>query len=246
MSQLLKRLHITYKRARDYIHSPDPTYLAKVARIEACRRQVAAEPQRYALLYLDEMSYYRQPTLARAYAAQGAEHALAYRSYRSDTQRRIVATLDGLSGQVCYRQRAHISRFYLADFYAEVVVPAYAHVETIYLVIDNWPVHFHPDTVACLQAQHWLMPPSLPANWPTAPSSRARRDQLPIQLLALPTYASWLNPIEKLWRWLKQEILHLHRQSDAWEQLQARVSGFLDQFHAGSTPLLRYTGLLPP
>ena len=27
-----------------------------------------------------------------------------------------------------------------------------------------------------------------------------------IEPVWLPTYAPWLNPIEKLWRWLRQEV----------------------------------------
>ncbi|MCB8937396.1 MAG: transposase [Ardenticatenaceae bacterium] len=68
---------------------------------------------------------------------------------------------------------------------------------------------------------------------------------MPVQLLPLPTYASWLNPIEKLWRWLKQEVLHLHRFSDDWPELREVVASFLDQFATGSDALLRYVGLLP-
>ncbi len=55
---------------------------------------------------------------------------------------------------------------------------------------------------------------------------------------------SWCNPIEKLWRWPHQNILHLHRQSGDWPGLKQRVAGTLDQFSTGSPELLRYTGLL--
>ena len=102
----------------------------------------------------------------------------------------------------------------------------YPDVEIIFVGIDNWPVHYHPDILAPLQAQNFPFPPNLPANWPTEPSEKAKKDDLLIQLLSLPTYASWLNPIEKLWRWLKQEILHLHRLSDAWPELRQRVDLF--------------------
>jgi transposase len=62
--------------------------------------------------------------------------------------------------------------------------------------------------------------------------------------LFLPTYASWLNPIEKLWRWLKQDVLHLHRLAHDLMKLRQRVLDFLDQFTSGSQPLLHYVGLL--
>ena len=66
-----------------------------------------------------------------------------------------------------------------------------------------------------------------------------------IQLLQLPTYAPWTNPIEKLWRWVRQSVLHLHGLAEDWEALQQRVIAFMEQFRGGSQALLRYVGLLP-
>ena len=88
-------------------------------------------------------------------------------------------------------------------------------------------------------------PLALPDNWPTEPGPHAVHDDLPICLLRLPTYASWLNPIEKLWRWLKQEVLHMHRLADQWPVLRQRVNRFLDCFDKRSPDLLHYVGLLP-
>ncbi len=59
----------------------------------------------------------------------------------------------------------------------------------------------------------------------------------------LPTYAPWLNPIEKLWHWLKQEVLHHHSLADDWEGLKAAVAAFLARFAHGSSALLRDVGL---
>ena len=67
--------------------------------------------------------------------------------------------------------------------------------------------------------------------------------QLPIQAVPLPTYASWLNPIEKLWRFLKQEVLHMHRLANDLTGLRGEIDRFLDQFALGSDQLLRYVGL---
>ena len=69
---------------------------------------------------------------------------------------------------------------------------------------------------------------------------------MPIQLATLPTYASWENPIEKLWRYGKQEVLHLHRWAEQLEELRRQFLAFLGRFVAGSEPLLRYVGLRPP
>jgi hypothetical protein len=60
----------------------------------------------------------------------------------------------------------------------------------------------------------------------------------------LPTYAPWLNPIEKLWRWLRQEVLKMPRWVEDWPQVKQRVPDFLDQFAQGSPDLLRSVGLM--
>ena len=98
----------------------------------------------------------------------------------------------------------------------------------------------------------------MPGNWPNEPSSKAKREvekrkakgnakdeKLPIKILQLPTYASWANPIEKLWRWVRQSIIHLHRLSDEWHRLKQHVVYFMLSFQKGSKQLLRYVGLLP-
>ena len=244
LSQLLARLGISYKRGRDYIHSPDPDYAAKLAAITTAREQARSAPEQFILIYLDELTYYRQPTLACAYEALGPLQPLAYRSYRANTAARIIAALDDVSGQVVYHQCSHSDVATLARFWF-TLRQSYPHAERIDVVVDNWPVHYHPDVLAPLISQHFAWPIPRPANWPTQPSPKAKLADLPIRLLPLPTYASWLNPIEKLWRWLKQDILHLHRQSDDWPALKQRIAAFLDHFAHGSPELLRYAGLLP-
>jgi len=245
LSQLLHRLGIGYKQARSYVHSPDRHYEDKVSLTQLCLLKAWYAPERYVFVYQDELTYYRQPTLARAYECRGHTQPLAHRSYRSNTQFRIVAALNAITGQVTYRQHYKIHRTNLSDFYAALRAD-YPNAEEIYLTQDNWPVHFHPDVLARLQPQTFYpAPPRVPSNWPTKPGKTAVQDDLPIRLLLLPTYASWLNPIEKPWRKLKQDVLHLHRLSDDWQALKTRVAEFLDQFSRGSPQLIKYAGLLP-
>ena len=56
----------------------------------------------------------------------------------------------------------------------------------------------------------------------------------------LPTYAPWLNLIEKLWRWLWQDQRYLHRLAHDWATLRQRINACLDHFAAGSHALLQY------
>lgn len=251
MCQLLKRIGISYRRARSNIYSPDPNYWPKQQAMKRVIEEAACSGGRIVVVYMDQVTTYRQPTLANAYEAKGrlangGIAPLARRSHQSDTVTRIVAALEHFSGQVVYLRASRIGVAQMVEFYQRLKA-VYPHAECIYVVQDNWPVHVHPDLLAALQPQttEWLR--ATPPTWPLTPSAAAVRKwghlQLPIQAVPLPTYASWLNPIEKLWRWLKQQVLHLHRLADDLPALRAAIDHFLDSFAFGSDQLLRYVGL---
>src|SRR5258706_3461020 len=69
ISQLLKRLHVSYKRGRRALHSPDLLYDVKLARIRAAYQQMHQQPTPVVLLYLDEhlVGRYRSGQLVGAY-----------------------------------------------------------------------------------------------------------------------------------------------------------------------------------
>lgn len=244
VSQMLERFKISYKRGRDYVHSPDVNYEEKLEIIKGVREVVREDNKRYRLLYLDELTFYLQPTISRAYEGVGREQPLAQRSHVANASSRVIAAMDAMTGQVIFRQQNKTTIPCLVNFWYDIW-KKYREAEMIYVVLDNWPVHFHPDVLAPLQPQNLRFKPKLPDKWPQEASGKAKTDNLPIQLVCLPTYASWLNPIEKLWRWLKNDILHMHRQSDDWPGLKKRVSDFVEQFAVPSPALLHYTGILP-
>lgn len=159
-----------------------------------------------------------------------------------------MAALDVRTGQVHWRRRSQITVATLVAFFRDLVA-AYDG-RPVVVVLDNWPVHFHPDLLAALVPQTTPYRLPRPGHWPTEPSAAARTKwghlHLPIQFLPLPTYAAWLNPIEKLWRWLRQTVVHLHPWADNLTALWLAVAAFLDRFAAGSAALLRYVGLAPP
>ena len=64
-----------------------------------------------------------------------------------------------------------------------------------------------------------------------------------IEPVWLPTYAPWLNPLEKLWRLKREQVLTLHRLAGDWDALRERLNAFLDQFAEQSHVLLPYVGL---
>jgi DDE superfamily endonuclease len=217
---LLRDWGLRYKRGRSYVHSPDPEYDHKCVLIKAALAEADSAPQRVIALYLDELTYYRQPSVASDWAASGSQYQpLARYAYAANRMSRVVGALNALTGQVTYSQAAHVGVRELRAFYGQLRA-SYPEAEGIYAIQDNWPIHFEARVVAAAQAAG-------------------------VTMLRLPTYAPWLNPIEKLWRKLKQEVLHLHRLGDQWETLKQRVSTFLDGFASGSSSLLRYVGLLP-
>lgn len=219
VQRLLARLEVSYKRGRLYVHSPDPDYDSKQAYIRQLAALVQAEPARYVLLYADEFTYYRRPTVAQGYAVRASDAPRAVQGWGSNTRRRIAALLDAMTGAVLFEHRSRCGRAALIALFRQAQT-AYPEAERIFIVLDNWSVHFHPDVLAAVQHS-------------------------PLELVRLPTYAPWTNPIEKLWHWLYKDLLSLHPFAQDWLQLQQRISSWLQQFRFGSLELLRYVGLYP-
>lgn len=245
LGRLLARLDLAYKRGRAYLHSPDPDYVAKLAAVAAARQIAADDPTHHAVLYMDEMTLYRQPTLAPAWAAVGPEQPLARRSERADTATRIVGAVDAVTGQV----HSALTKPTVPNLvrFCQDLVAAYPEGTQLTVVLDNWPVHFHPDLLVALVPQTSPFPCIRPANWSPVPHPKAVARwgtlALPIQFLPLPTYAPWTNPIEKVWRKLRQDLGHLHPWADDLPCLRAALRQWLAGYHAPSPDLLRYVGL---
>jgi transposase len=217
--KLLERFDLVYKRGRRYVHSPDPAYLSKRARVRWAWHEVQQDPERFVLLYQDELTYYRCPTVCCDYAPAGSDAPRAAQGTGYNTSRRIAGCLDAYTGRLmCWQRSAFDHQTFLR--YLQAMEARYPGAERIYIALDNWPVHFQPDVLAALQKSK-------------------------ITLLFLPTYAPWLNPIEKVWRKLKQEILHLHRYSSRWKDLQERVEAWLIQYDRPAPDLLHSVGLSP-
>ena len=244
LSQLLPRLKIYWKRARHHVHSPDPHYVDKLRDVRVCVRQVQANPEQSVLLFEDEFTLYRHPSLAQAFEQAGKVQPLAELGFKGNYTWRIAASLNCWNGQVVYQHARVMDVTRMLIFYRELT-KAYPGCQ-IELAQDNWSIHYHPDLLAALQPQDFPYGMHAPANWSRNPERKVEHLNLPIHVQSLPTYASWTNPIEKLWRFLKQELLHLHRYEDDWPTLKQRVFAFLDEFANGSQELLCYVGLSDP
>jgi transposase len=197
------------------LFSPDPDYRSKVRRLHRCLRDAARHPDTVIARFLDEFGYQRWPEVAPTW---GREAAVAQRAGNNQPWRTIGA-LNALTGQVHYLDGSIVGRQQVMKFYTQLD-RAYPTVDRLYMIQDNWNIHTHPDVLTALERY-----PRLKPVW-------------------LPTYAPWLNPIEKLWRWVRQDILKMHRWVEDWPQVKQRVHEFLDQVAHGSPDLLRYVGLV--
>lgn len=170
------------------------------------------------LLFEDEATFYRQPTQAWLWARLGRVQPRLRYSCRSNCRMRVVATLDAVTGAVHAEQTDRVSADRLARYVAGLSA-RYPVAETIWLVWDNWPVHAHTKVLSAL----------------------ARQQR--VKVLWLPTYAPWLNPIEKAWRWTRQQVVHAHPWCDDFGQFRRQVMDELGRLSQGSAELLRYVGL---
>lgn len=213
--RLLQRHGMRLRSAAVQQFSPDPDYAAKCIELEMVLWEARRYPDTVVAVFLDQMGFARWPDPA---ADWGPQRPVADRRKAKQGLWRLMGALNPFTGQVHYLDNYIVGREKVIECYAQLV-EAYPHAERLYAIQDNWSIHKHPDVVAALQA------------WPQ------------IEPVWLPTYAPWLNPIEKLWRWLRQDVLKLHRLADDWKALRARVRAFLDQFARGSERLLEYVGL---
>ncbi len=217
--RVLERLALGWRWARPAHFSPDPAYAEKQAHLLDCLQAAARQPDSAVLVFLDEMGFFRWPQGGWAWMPVAPEPPLVLPCAENNRQWRLIGALNALTGQVTYLDAYIVGRHRVGEFYQRLD-QAYPFAQRIFVVQDNWSIHTHPDVLNVLAA--------LPR----------------LETVSLPTYAPWLNPIEKLWRWLRQDVLRLHQWADDWPMLLSQVHAFLDQFAHGSRDLLRYVGLL--
>ena len=212
--RVLQACGLRWHAACARLFSPDPDYRRKVRRLHRCLRDAARHPETVVALFLDEFGYRRWPEVAPTW---GLETAVAQRA-GTNQQWRTIGALNALTGQVTYLDGYIVGRQQVMQFYSQLDL-TYPAADLLYVIQDNWNIHTHPDVLTAL------------ARYPR------------IKPVWLPTYAPWLNPIEKLWRWLRQDVLKMHRWVEDWPQVKQSMRDFLAQFAQGSQDLLHYVGL---
>ena len=218
--KLLRGWGIRLRSARVQAYSPDPDYQAKVEHLCAVLRAAAQAPGEHVVVFLDQMGYGRWPAASTNWMPEApAPVERAERFASNERKWRLIGALNAQTGQVDTLDNYIVGRKQVIQFLKQLdaVYPQAAHIS---VVLDNWSIHRHADVLEALKA--------LPR----------------LELVWLPTYAPWLNPIEKFWRWVRQDALYLHRYAGEWNTLQEHLHRFLEQFSTGSTEVLEYVGLL--
>jgi hypothetical protein len=186
--------------------------------LDQALKEAQENPGRSVLLFEDESTFYRQPTQAWLWHDLGRQQPRMRYSTRSNTRMRVVAFLNAASGAVHSQDMSRVSVDRLARQVSNLS-QWYPQAERIYLVWDNWPNHAHPKVEEALRKQQRL------------------------KVLWLPTYAPWLNPIEKVWRWVRQRVTHAHPWSDDFLHFRQEVRDELASLSQGSESLKSYVGL---
>lgn len=170
------------------------------------------------LLFADEASFYRQPSQGWLWAHMGRRQPKLPYGSRANTVMRVVGLLDAAQARVHGWDFSRISAREVASCFAKIG-SLYPSAQRIYLVLDNWPPHLHSQVKSALKAQ-------------------AR-----VHTIFLPTYAPWLNNIEKLWRWIRQRVTHAHSWCDDFRLFRQHVLQEFEHLSSGSPELRRYCGL---
>jgi hypothetical protein len=223
LSGVWKLLHgwgLRLRSARVQAYSPDPAYQPKVEHLCAVLRQASQAPDEHVVVFVDHMGYGRWPAASSDWTPEAPTAVRVAERFGSNERKwRLMGALNAQTGQVDSLDHSIVGRKQVIQFLKRLDA-LYPQTTRIWVVLDHWSIHRHAQVQEALAAL-----PRLALVW-------------------LPTSAPWLNPIEKFWRWLRQDVLYLHREAADWNGLQNHLHAFLAQFSAGSTEVLQYVGLL--
>lgn len=149
--------------------------------------------------YADEFNVSWLPTLRSMWSPKGQQVMIAtpHQSYK----RYGIGGVNYHTGETLVIVRRHKRRLEIAEF-LELLLAKHPH-ETLYVAWDNANTHEDDEVEAVVHAA-------------------AGR----LNLLYLPTYSPWLNPIEMLWRHYRREVTHC----ELFESLNKLVNATTDFF----------------
>jgi hypothetical protein len=203
------------RAARVQASSPDPDDQPDRAHLCAVWRQASLAPDDHVVVFVDQMGYGRWPQAATDWMAEAREAVrLAERFGSNERKWPLMGALNAQTGQIDTLDNSIVGRKQVIQLFQrlDAISP---QVSRIWVVLDNWSIDRHDEVQEALAALARL------------------------SLVWLPTSAPWLTPIEKFWRWLRQDALSLQRDAADWNALQDPIHGLLAQFATGSPEVLQ-------
>lgn len=165
------------------------------------------------VVFADAASLHRLPTLGRSYAKTGRKPPLVGGNAPDDT-RAVWGAVDARTGQTYFLPTPRAT----AQYYLEFVARLLREIEgPVTLVVDNCIVHFCKDAKA-FYGRH------------------AGR----LTVLALPTYAPFLNPVERIWGKMRREVTHNHP-FPTMEELKKHLVGWIADTEGERESILHLT-----
>lgn len=199
--QLLASLHLSCKRVEAFSFREDPEAqrLWKEERFPALVRQ--AQREAAAILFEDESTFRMWSRTSYSWGETGKP--LRCPVYMSSVYQKVFGAIDLATGRFLYRRGSSLKGEQFVAFLKHLLTRYRCKV---YLVVDNGSSHKGPAVKAFL-------------------TQNAHR----IELVRLPTYSPGLNPIEKVWKQIKQDKLH-NRFFESRHHFQAALSNALSHF----------------
>jgi transposase len=204
--QILRSGGISWQATKTWKASTDPAFMAKMHRVLDLYDHPPADGR---VVCIDEFGPLNlQPRPGRAWRPSGHPARLRATYRRRDGVRHLLAALDLATGKMIYRIRQRKRwREFLSLLKA---LRQHWPGQKLYLIADNFSPHKHPDVRA----------------W-TAASN--------VELVFLPTYASWLNWIEPEFAALRYFALNGTDHHSHAEQADA-IAGYIRWRNARAEP----------
>jgi putative transposase len=199
--QLLASLHLSCKRVEAFSFREDPEAqrLWKVERFPALVRQ--AQREGAAILFEDESTFRMWSRTSYSWGETGKP--LRCPVFMNNVYQKVFGAIDLATGRFLYRRGSSLKGEQFVAFLKHLLT---RYTCKVYLVVDNGSSHKGAAVRAFLELN-------------------AHR----IELVRLPTYSPGLNPIEKVWKQIKQDKLH-NRFFESRIHFQAALSNALSHF----------------
>ncbi len=215
ISQLLKNMGFSYQKARFVSDHKDPEKRKEWLEKTWPEIMQLAKQKDVLILFGDEASFPQWGTLTYTWAKRGIQPTVKTSGIRKGYK--VFGLIDYFSGKFFFKgQQERLTSDTYARFLEEILIQTEKHI----ILIQDGARYHTSKAMQKLFAKH------------------AQR----LNVYQLPTYSPDYNPIEKLWKKVKQDGTHLHY-FPTFEDLVGKVNEILPLFQTSPEEVLSLFGL---